>query len=369
MRLAAVAVLSAATPLLAQTIGPAELPRPKAEAVDAAVSEEMARLRIPGLTLAIGQSGVVRFNRGYGLADLENSVPAKAATVYRLASVSKPMTAVAVLQLAERGSLDLDASITKYVQAFPEKPWPVTARQLLGHLGGVRHYRPDEAVNTRPYASAAEALSFFKDDALVAPPGSRFVYSTYGYNLLGAAVEVVSGKDFVDYLREQVFAPAGMTATRADAVRTLIPNRAQGYVLLPSGDLQNSPLADVSYKVPGGGLCGTAEDVARFGLALLGGDLIPKERVGQMMTTQKTAGGQPTSYGLGLNLSAPGKAREAWHTGGQERVSTLLYMQPDAGLVIVVLSNLERASLTTLARRLADLLQAETTIGKAAAAR
>lgn len=361
--------LAAAAGAQTPTIGPAELPRAKTDAIDTAVSAEMARLGIPGLTVAIGQAGVIRFSRGYGTADLENNVPAKTATVYRLASVSKPMTAVAVLQLAEKGALDLDAPVGKYVPAFPEKAWPVTVRQLLGHLGGVRHYREDEPTNTRAWASAVDGLAFFKDDALVVQPGTRFVYSTYGYNLLGAAVELVSGKPFIDVLREQVFTPAGMAATRVDAVGPLIPNRAQGYVLLPSGEVQNSALADVSYKVPGGGLCGTADDVARFGLALLGGDLVKKETLVQMLTGQRTASGAPTSYGLGLNVAGASatKPREAWHTGGQERVSTLLYMQPDTGLVVAVLSNLEKAPLTPFARRLADLLQAETTIGKPAA--
>ena len=150
------------------------------------------------------------------------------------------MTAVAVLQLVERGAIDLDAPIQKYVPSFPEKPWPVTARLLLGHLGGVRHYRDDEPTNTRSYANATEGLAFFKDDPLVVEPGTRFLYSTYGYNLLGAAVEGVSGKPFIEALKEGVLDPAGMVSTRVDEVAPLIPNRAQGYVRLPSGEVRNS---------------------------------------------------------------------------------------------------------------------------------
>jgi CubicO group peptidase (beta-lactamase class C family) len=347
----------------------AEISRPKLDAVEAALSGEMSRQGIPGLSIAIGQGGQVRFTNGYGLADLENNVPAKAATVYRLASVSKPLTAVAVLQLAERGGIDLDAPIQKYVSAFPEKTWPVTARLLLGHLGGVRHYRDEEPASTRPYNSATEGLVLFKDDPLVVEPGTRFFYSTYGYNLLGAAVEGVSGKSFIEALKEGVLGPAGMSSTRVDEVATLIPNRAQGYVRLPSGEVHNSALADVSSKVPGGGLCSTAADVARFGMALCGGTLLKKETLAQMLTSMKTRDGRPTSYGFGLNVSGPGRRREAWHTGGQERVSTVLYLQPDNGLVVVLLSNLQHASLTDLARRVADLLTAETVVATPAAAR
>jgi CubicO group peptidase (beta-lactamase class C family) len=339
-----------------------EIPRAKLDAVEGAISAEMSRQGIPGLSIAIGQGGQVRFTNGYGLADLENSVPARAATVYRLASVSKPMTAVTVLQLVEKGALDLDAPIQKYVPSFPEKAWPVTARLLLGHLGGVRHYREDEPANTRPYGSATEGIGLFKDDPLAVEPGTRFLYSTYGYCLLGAAVEGATGKPFFDALTAGVLGPAGMVSTRIDEVAAIIPNRAQGYVRLPSGDVRNAGLADVSNKVPGGGLCAPAADVARFGMALSGGTLLKKETLAQMLTSMQTRDGRPTSYGFGMNVTGPGRRREAWHTGGQERVSTVLYLQPDSGLVVVLLSNLQHAVLTDLARRVADLVTAETTV-------
>ena len=318
----------------------------------------MSELGIPGLSLAVATDGEIRIASGYGLADVENNVPAKAVTVYRLASVSKPITAVAVLQLAEKGLLDLDAPIQKYCPAFPEKPWPVSGRQLLGHLGGVRHYADNEPVNTRRFTGVRDGLVLFKDDPLVVEPGTRYVYSTYGYSLLGCAVEGASGQAFADYLRDNVFRPAGMERTRPDDVRGLVPNRAQGYVKDASGEILNSALADVSYKVPGGGLVGTAPDVARFVLALSGGSLLQKEALAQMITRQKTRDGKVTGYGLGWTLGERNRRREVWHTGGQERVSNAVYWQPDTGLVVVLLSNLEHVQprLVDLARRVADLL-------------
>jgi serine beta-lactamase-like protein LACTB, mitochondrial len=340
----------------------AELARAKVEAIEAAVTADMTRLAIPGLSVAVATQGALRFTNGYGLADVENGVPAKASTVYRLASVSKPITSVAVLQLVEKGLLELDAPIQRYVPAFPEKQWPVTARALLGHLGGVRHYRDDEPTNTRPCPSVLEGLSFFKDDALVQEPGTKFLYSTYGYNLLGAAVEGASGRSYLDYLRENVFPPASMTSTRVDEVAAIIPNRAQGYTRA-GGGIRNADLADVSYKVPGGGLCSTAADVARFGLALAGGSLLKRETLAQMLASQRTRDGRATGYGLGLNVAAvvPGKHREAWHTGGQERVSTVIFLLPDDGLSIAVLCNLEGvgSDLVALSRRIVSIVSAE----------
>ena len=329
----------------------------KAEAIEAAVTTTMARLSIPGASVAIASGSTLRFAAGYGLSDVENGVPAKAVTAYRLASVSKPITAVAVLKLVEEGKLDLDAPIQRYVPSFPEKAFPVTARQLLGHLGGIRHYRDDEPANTKPSSGVENGLSFFREDALVAEPGTRYVYSTYGYNLLGAAVEGASGRPYLDYVREAVFNRAGMTAIRTDEVRPLIPNRAQGYVRTKAGELQNSGLADVSYKVPGGGLIATASDVARFAAALAGGSLLSHDGLAAMLTSQRERSGRSTSYGLGLDVATTGKRREAWHTGGQERVSTVVFLLPDEGVGVAVLTNLEGVGreLVTLARRLAEI--------------
>jgi len=344
----------------AQVVGPARaIPPQKLEAIETAVSRTMSQTGVPGISLAVATAGEVRMANGYGLADVENNVPAKASTVYRLASLSKPITAVAVLQLVEKGLLDLDAPIQRYCPAFPEKPWSVSARQLLAHLGGIRHYAESEPVNTRRFTSLTDGLALFKDDPLAVEPGTRYLYSTYGYNLLGCAAEGASGRPFAEYLRERVFGPSGMERTRPDDVRALIPNRAQGYVREASGELTNSALADMSHKVPGGGLVGTAPDLARFAAALAGGSLLSQDTLALMLTRQATRDGKPTGYGLGWSLGERRRRREAWHTGGQERVSNVLYWQPDTGLVVALLSNLEgvQSDLVDLARRVAEIVQ------------
>ena len=340
------------------------LPQPIAEAVATAITEELSSQGIPGLSVALGDIGELRFAAGYGLADVENEVAASPQTAYRLASVSKPMTAVAALQLAEKGLLDLDAPIGRHCEAFPQKAWTLTARQLLCHQGGVRGYRPNEPPQTRRYESVTAGLEVFKDDPLAYEPGTATVYTTYGYCLLGCAIEGASGRPFAEVLRDEVFAKAGMTATRPDDLRTLVPHRAAGYYRTPTGELVNSNLADTSYKVPGGGLCGTAPDVARFGLALLSGRLVGRSSLQLMLTGQPTRYGRPTGFGLGLAVGRRRGQREAWHVGGQERVSTILYLRPDSSLAIALLANLEKAQtpLLDLARRLADLLTADKVI-------
>jgi CubicO group peptidase (beta-lactamase class C family) len=298
------------------------------------------------------------WSAAFGEADLENDVPVRTDTMFRLASVSKPITATAVLQLSERGRLDLDAPIQRYVPGFSEKAWPVTARLLLAHLGGVRHYREGEFGSTRRYASASDALHIFSDDPLAHEPGTRFLYTSYGYNLLGSAVEGASGQSFMDYVRANVFEPAGMFTARDDDSQALIPRRAQGYAKNAFGELRNSGLADTSNKVPGGGLCATVEDVARFSMALQGGVLLSRDGVARMMTRQRTRDGKPVGYGLGFFLTERDGIKEAWHTGGQQRVSNVLYLQPDRRIAVVLLTNLEGIGpqLTDLAREIAAVV-------------
>src|SRR5687768_4288064 len=201
-------LLSPATRAAAQQAAQqaAALPAEKVKQIEALVASEMTRQKIPGMSVAIVSGGQPRWAAGYGMQDVENNVPAKASTVYRLGSISKPITAVAVMQLFERGRLDLDAPVQKYCPAFPEKQWPVTTRQVLGHLSGIRHYKSDDEFNsTRFYPTVTDGLAMFKDDALLHEPGVKYTYTTFGYTVLGCVVEGASGQKFADFVRENVF--------------------------------------------------------------------------------------------------------------------------------------------------------------------
>ena len=170
---------------------------------------EMKARKIPALAVAIARRDRLVYDDAFGVIDLENAVPAKPSTRFRLASLAKPMTAVAVMQLVEKGKIALDAGIHEYVPAFPAKPVKVTVRQLLGHLGGIRHYdrARGEMESTRHYNDVVAALEIFAADPLVHPPGSKYLYTTYGYNLLGAAVQEVADIPYVDYVRQNILAP------------------------------------------------------------------------------------------------------------------------------------------------------------------
>lgn len=333
------------------------LPRDKVQEIEKLVTEEMSRQGIPAISVAVATSGELRWSSGFGLSDVENWVPAKASTVYRLGSISKPITAVAALQLVERGLLELDAPVQKYVAAFPQKQAPITTRLLLGHLAGIRHYNSEEEVNsTRHYTNQLDPLAIFAADPLVAEPGVRFHYTTYGYVLLGAVVEAASAVPFTEYLRERIFQPAGMDRIQADDVYSIIPNRTRGYRRYPTGQLQNCSLADTSNKIPGGGLSSTVEDLVKFAAAVRRGALLKPDTVETMFTRQSLRDGSASGYGLGWGIANLEERKMVSHTGGQQGTSTMLAMLPREGVIVAVMCNLEGGNVSSLAARIAKLL-------------
>jgi serine beta-lactamase-like protein LACTB len=326
------------------------------EAIEQAITAEMTRQSIPAISVAIADGGRLEWQQGFGMTDIENSVPATASSVYRLASISKPITAVAVMQLVEHRKLNLDAPIQKYVPSFPEKQWPITPRLLLGHLSGIRHYKPGEVSSTRHYTNLTEPLKIFANDPLLFEPGTQYLYSTYGYVLLGAAVEGASGMKFMDYLRENIFGPARMTHIAQDDVFDIIPHRARGYRHGPSGRIENCGLADTSNKIPGGGLVSTPADLVSFATAVDSGLLVSKRTLGEMFASQKTRDGKPTNYGLGWSITARDGRKWISHTGSQQGTATLLLTLPQENLAVAIMSNLEGARLRELGYRIAEIV-------------
>jgi len=324
-------------------------------AVVAAIEARVRSDEIPGISCAIGVGAEIPFRRGFGLADVENEVAAKEATVYRLGSISKPITAVAVMQLVEAGQLDLDRNVHEIVAEWPEKQWPVTTRLLLSHLAGVRHYRRGEEESVVHFATQVEGLVRFAQDPLLHEPGTKYSYSTYGYNLIAAVVEKVAKKPFAEVVRERIAVPSHAPTLQDDDIRRIIRGRAQGYVRV-EGKLQNSELMDSSYKLGGGGLCCSAEDLVRFAQALLAGTLVKKETLEQMFTPGKLRDGTAIDYALGFGVGKDGTRRVVSHSGAQSRVSTMLYILPEQQVTVVLLCNLERTRLQPLAQNIARLV-------------
>jgi CubicO group peptidase (beta-lactamase class C family) len=344
----------------------AELTPGRIARLDSAVTAVIARNHIPGLSIAVAAGGAIRWEKAYGLADVENGVPATTRTIYRIASTSKPLTAVAALRLAEAGKLDLDAPIQTYAPTFPAKGPAVTARALLGHLAGIRHYRRGEPERTDHFETLTAALAVFADDSLEHAPGARYTYTTFGYTLLGVAIEGAAGRDYAGAMRELVFEPAGMTETRIDDVAAIVPHRARGYSPLVyarfDGTWRNARLMDASYKLPGGGLLSTAGDLARFALALEDGKLLGEEMRRAMAVSGRTSDGAETGYGYGWyveRLDGPGGELVLHHGGVQAGFTGELWTLPRRRFAVAILTNLEGGGglgLAALARDLARVV-------------
>jgi CubicO group peptidase (beta-lactamase class C family) len=315
--------------------------------LDRIVSDAMRAEQIPAVTVAAMTAGRMVYSRAFGTADLENSVPATTETLIRTASIAKPITAVATMTLVESGKLDLDAPVQSYCAPFPPKQWPITTRELLSHTSGIRHYNnPGEMENTHHYQWMADGFAIFAGDPLLFRPGTGYLYSTYGYTVVGCAIEGAARERFQDYVAAHVLKPAGMTHTFVDDVYEIVPHRARGYQKL-NGEVRNASLQDSSYKIPGGGYVTTAEDLVRFGQALLDGKLLKPAMLKEMWTaTAVSANG----YGLGFEL--PERGKFVLHTGGQPGTSTELFIIPQERFALAVLTNMDGVRIRDLVRAL-----------------
>lgn len=308
------------------------------------ILDTMRVLGAPGASVTVMKDGAVVWSEGFGWADIEQQVAVTPLTRFRIGSVSKSLTSIGLGLLVQEGKLDLDAPIQRYVPGFPVKRAPVTPRELAGHVAGIRHYRGNEMLIQRHYANVTEALDIFRNDTLLFTPGSRFSYSSYGFNLLSAAMERAAGEPFIEFMTRRVFEPLGLRHTVAEYADSLIPFRARFYTPADSGNgIINAPYVDNSYKWAGGGFLSTTEDLARVGQLLLDGALLKPETRQLLWTSQRTTDGKETGYGMGwfVNRDAAGR-RRVFHSGGSVGGTAYLLIYPDQQLVLALLVNSDR---------------------------
>jgi serine beta-lactamase-like protein LACTB len=311
----------------------------------------------PAVSVAIAYKGQIVFSKGVGVADLDNSVPATSSTVYNIGSVSKVITTVAIMKLFELGKISLDDPIQKNVPAFPDKSAPITIRQILTHTSGIRHYRttdfPDslDNENWKPFASFDDAIKIFKNDPLLFKPGEYYYYSSYAVNLLQGVVEKVSGTSFEDYLRKNVWIPAGMLSTSLDVPARIVPNRAKGY-MRDKGRTLNHPYGDLTYKFASGGMISMVEDLVRLGVALNHGKLLKPETAGMMYKPQLKSvlryqeKGPPSrenfEQGLIWRIQKDNSGRTfVYHCGTVKGFNACLVNYVEEDLIVAIADNME----------------------------
>jgi CubicO group peptidase (beta-lactamase class C family) len=326
---------------------------PRAAELRAACETFRAERGIVGMAVAVLDDGAVVLDEPFGLADRERELPATRSTLFRLGSISKPVTAAIALRLAEAGTLDLDADVRALVPEARHLP-PMTLAQLLAHTAGVRHYRPDRRDNSTAHRTTTEALALFVGDPLLSAPGAKYSYSTHGYTLVVAALERASGRSFVELVREHV-RDRGTPSLDCEVLVDAKPARSALYELEKDGGARlEAEREDNSWKYGGGGMESTALDLARFGDAVRTATLVSPAARERMWSPTALADGKQSHYGLGWRIARD--RGEVLHTGSQQGAHSALVIVPAEGLVIAVTTNTNGGKPQELVPRLRELL-------------
>jgi CubicO group peptidase (beta-lactamase class C family) len=284
----------------------------------------------------VARDGKVLLEKGYGWASAQFDVPNSAETKFLIGSITKSFTAVAILQLEERGMLTVNDPISKYITELPaEIGDKVTIHHLLSHTSGVHSYTDIVAVMARRTMpmTVEEIVGTFKDLPLDFEPGTNWSYSNSGYFLLGLIIERTSGQSYEDYLHEHLLTPAGMTSTGYAHNRKILKGMARGYTISPDGELVNALVVDMAWPYSAGALYSTVGDLYRWDRALRTDRLINKKSKEKMYTPVLQ------NYGYGWMTTTAHDREVIWHTGGIDGFSSIVQMFVDDDVCIVVLTN------------------------------
>ena len=339
-----------------------------------AFTSEVESQELVGAAAAVIIDGKVALLLVEGLADRATALPVDPRkTLFRWASISKPLTAVTAMQLHQQDLLDLDGDVRELVPEFPDKGAVISTRKLMGHLGGIVHYRNGPVIRSsgnsslpHPYEDVVGALDTFKESPLVNTPGEAFAYTTHGYILLSAVVQRAGNQKFADQVDERIAIPLGMTTLQPDYQWLQIPGRATGY-RKQRDDIVKSRDADVSWKLGGGGFVSSVADLGAFAGGLLQGSLLQPDIQALAWTQQTTSNGetpphiQETGYGLGFGVREQFGRRVISHNGAQEKTRTCMVLYPDEMLGVVVMTNCEWGKPEAIAAALVKMIRAAST--------
>lgn len=308
---------------------------------DAILTSLINDKKVPGISVSVVTKGNVALQKGYGCADLENGIPVHPEkTIFRIASVSKPIAATALAQMVADGQIDLDASFYTYVPDYPRKAYDFTIRQLASHTAGIRGYRGLEYGLNKPY-SIKESIAIFKDDDLLFEPGTDYFYNSYDWVLISLAMQEVIGIPFEDYVQEKVLTPLGMKNTFAPN-DILSAGEGLGLTKFYSknrGGFRAAIPVNNFFKLAGGGYLSTAADIAAFGQAYLEGKILTEEVLSQFLTST-TIKDDPTYYGLGWQVSQDKEGRRFYgHVGNGVGGYSNFFIYPEQQMVFAVLVN------------------------------
>lgn len=339
------------TLLLASRLPAEGLPPDVRARIDAAARQEIERQALVGLAIGVIQDGQIAYLQAYGLADREKNLPVTTDSVFNWQSNSKPLAAVAAMQLVERGQLDLLADVRSLVPEYPDFGQRITIRDLLSHQSGMVHYNYMPTVTTPAMMDPVIALDKFKHAPLsYPPPRSRYFYSTPGYVLLSAAIQRAGRQPFADQIRERIVKPLALQSFQDDLPAAAQPNWVIGYTRDSDADPVRPADEEAHFwKHGGGGFKSNIKDFARWGQALINRELISAGAQTQMWTLQSLSDGSPTEYGLGFRVAGTGTNLHVWHGGKQSEGTSKLDLFPRARRGVVLLCNASYAKVDAIA--------------------
>ena len=328
---------------------------------------EITEQNLPGLSVAVGVGGNIVWAEGFGWADLENKSPVTPETRFRIGTASVALTSTAAGLLVEQARLNLDEEIQTYVPEFTKKQWPVTLRQLMGHVAGIRNDGGDEGPFGERCARAVEGLKLFGDKPLLFEPGTEFRFSSFGWVLVSAAIEAAANEPFLTFMQRQIFEPLAMTDTRPDAATEHMLDRATSYFPRFAADPRygyqlardpESPL-DFSCYAGSNAFVSTPSDLVRFGIEVNFGTLLQPATVQLLQTSQRLRSGAETEYGLGWDLETVTLSGQPIVLVGHDGtvmggVAASLMTFREHGIVVSVISNTSYADTFAIGLKVAQ---------------
>jgi CubicO group peptidase (beta-lactamase class C family) len=315
--------------------------------VDAIAAEALERGPIAGLSIAVQARGVEVLAKGYGFSDLEAQTPATADTSYPIASVTKRLTAAAILRLADQGRLTLDDPLSRFFPAARPAIGALTVRHLLQHTSGLTRGGP---------APRAAAQSVLARGGTGRPQGDDWTYSNYNFSLLGLVLEHVAGRDYAAHMQQEIAAPLGLTGTGYCEDGRAVPGRGKDYLSAP-GSLTETAYWSEARFFASGGLCSTVRDLVRFEKALQDGRVVSPAMLQAMQAPARLSSGTTVDYGLGTRFGFTGAHRKIGHTGGGQGNKAVLARYPEDDVTVVVILNTERDDATVTAMDIEDRVE------------
>ncbi len=294
----------------------------------------------PGAAVIVVKDGKVIFRQGYGMANMELGVPMAPDMLFRLGSITKQFTAVAILMLAEQGKLAISDEVTKYLPDYPTQGHKITIEHLLTHTSGIKNYTalPEWRSQWRKDVTLKELIDLFKDKPMEFAPGERWNYSNSGYVLLGAIIEKVSGQSYQEFIEKNIFAPLGMKNSFYDDTARIIARRAAGYSKDKTG-YRNAEYLSMTWPHAAGALMSTVDDLALWDAALYTEKLVKQESLKRAWTPYVLSSGKPTKYGYGWIISSVEGHRIIEHGGSINGFTTNAVRLPDDRVFVAILTN------------------------------